>query len=148
MNTRQYEMNTDKPPGNGNGNGNGHEEIPRKKNLLTALEPPNPLRAFTDPGDSPLKLLMRTILADENEARLMAIALSHNTEFDCDEDNDSLLTYMAAKVSVEGTSRKELLMAQSQIVAPALYGKKGEPTQREQKKNNNNQNGNMNNTTT
>jgi len=96
--------------------------------MLKNANMPSIGKDFVHPGKTPEELLMRCIFKDEREANAAVIFLAKCEKFHLERKKKMLLNKLAASVSVNGISRKELLQVLSRIVVPALYGKAGAKT--------------------
>lgn len=68
------------------------------------------IKELVHPGKDVIELLMRTVLSDVNEARDLALTLQKCKEFRMEKEMDLLLFLLAARTSVGGKARSELLM--------------------------------------
>jgi hypothetical protein len=83
---------------------------------------PSVIKEFVHPGKDLRGLLMRTVFRDENERNAALIYLRKCEEFGLVEFVEMMRDWLAASVSVQGRSRKEVLMATSGVVVPDMYG--------------------------
>jgi hypothetical protein len=105
--------------------GNGHLPMndPRAlEGLFTQQAFPNVLKEFVHPGKDPKELLMRCIFKDERERNAAVLYLAKCREFNLAEEEKVLNDWLASTTAVRGLSRRELLMAATNIIAPSLYG--------------------------
>lgn len=90
--------------------------------LFNQQQFPNVLKEFVHPGKDPKELLMRCVLKDERERNAAVLYLAKCREFGLVEEEKVLNDWLAATTAVRGLSRRELLMAATNIIAPSLYG--------------------------
>jgi len=110
-------------PGQKSGNGHFAFNDPRAlEGLFNQQQFPNVLKEFVHPGKDPKELLMRCVLKDDRERNAAVLYLAKCREFGLDEEEKVLNDWLAATTAVRGLSRRELLMAATNIVAPSLYG--------------------------
>ena len=84
---------------------------------------PNLLKELVHPGKGdPKELLMRCVFKDDRERNAAVLYFAKCVEFDLKKEMDVLANWLASTVSVKGLSRRELLMGQTNIIAPSLYG--------------------------
>jgi hypothetical protein len=105
--------------------GDGHFPLndPRAlEGLFNQQQFPNVLKEFVHPGKDPKELLMRCVLKDERERNAAVLYLAKCREFGLVEEEKVLNDWLAATTAVRGLSRRELLMAATNIIAPSLYG--------------------------
>lgn len=100
--------------------------------LFNQQQYPSPLKELTHPGKGdPKELLMRCIFKDSRERNAAVLYYAKCMEFNLKEEMEVLANWLASTVSVQGLSRRELLMGHTNIIAPSLYpgvstfGKKG-----------------------
>jgi hypothetical protein len=108
-----------------NKRGEGHFPLndPRAlEGLFNQQQFPNVLKEFVHPGKDPKELLMRCVLKDERERNAAVLYLAKCREFGLVEEEKVLNDWLAATTAVRGLSRRELLMAATNIIAPSLYG--------------------------
>lgn len=111
------------PSSNHNGNGSGIN-VDDVQNLIGDAQVPSVIKELVDPGETPLKLLMRTCFRNERQVNSAVEYLSRCKATNDKEGEEKLLFKMAANVSIDGMARKEIVMALSQQIAPELYTSK------------------------
>lgn len=89
--------------------------------IFSQSEMPSVIREFVHPGKNPQDLLMRCVFRDDNERNAALILLRKCEEFGLEEYIGMLTNWLAASVSVQGRSRKEVLQATAGIIVPGLY---------------------------
>jgi len=113
-------------PGTGTGkrgNGNFPLNDPRAlETLFNQQQFPSVLKEFVHPGKGAKELLMRCVLKDDRERNAAVLYLAKCREFGLVEEEKVLNDWLAATTAVKGLSRRELLMAATNIIAPSLYG--------------------------
>ncbi len=110
-------------------NGNKHAGTPSTNPLGDFLRDvahtpnmPNALKDFTNPGDSPKKLLMRTNFATPAQAKASVMILHKIRRFNMGEEwIELMIEYMAALTSIGGLRMRELLQGVTGVLAPDLY---------------------------
>ena len=118
------------------GNGNGHGSNGIGAPLIDTQDMPNMMRSLVEPGENIKDLLMRTVLLDVDESTQLALAISYCLKYSCKHQLDSLLYLLAARCSVNETSRRELLMAITGILSPGMLGVKDKSASNLNKKGN------------
>jgi len=103
--------NLDQKAIDGNGHGPGLLRPGAIEALLKDSDMPNAARELVHPGKEPIELLMRCYFDDEREVNAAVLYLSKCEEFDDDEGKKVLLWKMAAKTSIKGRARFDLLQA-------------------------------------
>jgi hypothetical protein len=122
---RKKQENKEGFPGTGMRKGNGHLPFndPRAlEGYFNIQQFPNVLKEFVHPGKDARELLMRCIFKDERERNAAVLYLAKCEEFDLPIEKGVLANWLAATTAVRGLSRRELLMAATNIIAPSLYG--------------------------
>lgn len=79
--------------------------------LTFGLSGPGYIEQFVRPGESVDELLMRTILPDQDDARLISMILYRADRFGIESLRNLVKLYLAASCSVKGISRDQLLQA-------------------------------------
>ncbi len=126
MAEENYNFDVDAPSGNG-----GKPKDSQASNILGGLfQTPNftsAIKELVHPGKEPKELLMRTILTDVNEARDLALTLAKCDEFGMEQEKQLLLYLLAARTSVGGKARTELLQGITGTYSPQRNNKLGIP---------------------
>jgi len=94
-----------------NGHGKGILDAGRLESLLQNAEFPSVAKEFVHPGKEPLELMMRCYFDDEREVNAAVLYLAKCDEFGDVEGKKVLLMKLAAKTSIKGKSRLDLLQA-------------------------------------
>lgn len=89
--------------------------------IFSQADMPSVIREFVHPGAEVADLLMRCVFRDENERNAVLIFERKCEEFGLNDYLEMLVHWLAASVSVQGRSRKEVLQATTGIIAPGLY---------------------------
>lgn len=108
------------------GDGRGVTDQSYLERLMSSTQFPSAIKEFVHPGKEPSELLMRCVFQDERQANAAVLYLAKCEEFKLERHKKLLLHKLAATTSIKGLARRELLQAVTGIIAPQLFGERGE----------------------